>query len=100
MKYLFNLYGVHIANEVNDQLYTDKGFHVGCFLRDYEIFIDLKGQYLGEIVLENRLLFKSDSVYKNFCFGYHGKYSSIEYLGTPGFLGVIVQPLSYVNIEF
>ena len=98
MKYLFNLHGVHIANEVNDQLYTDKGVHVGHFLMDYEIFIDLKGYYLGEIVFENRLLFKSDSIYKKFCFGNHGKFKSIEFLGMPGCLGIVVQYLCYKNV--
>jgi hypothetical protein len=100
MKYLFNLHGVHIANGVDDQLYTDKGLHIGCFLKDYEIFIDLKGQYLGEIIFDNRLLFKSDSIYKNFCFGNYLKFNSIEYLGTPGFLGIIAQPSCYENVEF
>jgi hypothetical protein len=99
MKYLFDSNGGHIANELDKQLYTDKGKHVGLFLIDYNIFVDLQGKYLAEIVYENHLLHNLDSLCKTFNFGNHIKCRDIGYLGTPCFQGRIIKKSNYIDVN-
>ena len=61
MKYLFDSKGRHIANFINNQLYAPTGENIGHYLEKEEIFIDFSGRYLGEIILDNRLMYNRSS---------------------------------------
>ena len=56
MMHLYDSEGRHIANLDTGQLYSVSGRHVGAYMDDEGIFIDLEGRYLGEIVQNDRLL--------------------------------------------
>ena len=56
MQALFNSKGYHIANFNNNQLYNTSGDNIGHYLDSYQIFIDMDGKYLGEILYKNRLI--------------------------------------------
>lgn len=58
MKYLFDSTGRHVANLVNGQLHAPTGENIGHLLPDHGIFIDMSGRYLGEIVYNDRLMYK------------------------------------------
>lgn len=87
MTYLFNSRGEHIANLVNGQLYAPTGENIGHYLAQYNIFIDMHGRYLGEIVHANRLMRRIGSPYCSMNFGTYGNYGSIGNYGNPGNYG-------------
>ena len=62
--HLYNSDGQHIANLDSSQLYSVSGRHVGAYIDDAGIFIDLHGRYLGEIVQNDRLLEDPDSHFR------------------------------------
>ncbi|MCM3603206.1 hypothetical protein M3175_20925 [Robertmurraya korlensis] len=86
---LFNSKGHHIANFRNGQLHAPDGPNIGHYREREEIFIDMNGRYLGEIVKENRLMYKNNSPYKNTNFGVYGNYGNIGNYGNPGNYGSI-----------
>lgn len=53
---LYDSDGQHIASLDSSQLYSVSGRHVGVYIDDAGIFIDLEGHYLGEIFQNDRLL--------------------------------------------
>ena len=99
MKFLFDSKGHHIANEVNGQLYSTSGKNIGHFLKSNGFFIDMKGCYLGEIILKNRLLYKIGNGYEKISFGNYGNYGNIGNYGNPGNFGSIGQIGGYKDID-
>ncbi|MGS0765380.1 hypothetical protein [Syntrophomonas curvata] len=89
MEYLFDSKGNHIANLVNGHLHDPSGQNIGHFLSNEKILIDMHGQYLGEIVQGNRLLFNKTSPYLNVNFGSCGNYGNVGNYGNPGNYGSI-----------
>lgn len=85
---LYNSQGRHIANFVSGYLYAASGEHIGRYLEGEGIFVDLHGRYLGEIVAQNRLMYKPSSPYRTTNFGSVGYLGSIGNYGNPG--GAIV----------
>jgi hypothetical protein len=47
-----------------------------------QIFIDMNGSYLGEIIYENRLMFNLSSGYRSINFGSYGNYGNVATMGT------------------
>jgi hypothetical protein len=72
MRCLFDSNGRHIANLVEDQLFTAAGIHAGHWLEHREIFIDVDGRYLGELFHEDRLLYDERSRDRDAVYGDHG----------------------------
>lgn len=99
MKFLFDSKGNHIANEINGQLYLPTGRNIGHFLDSSGIFIDMDGYYLGEILFENRLLFRINNGYEYTCFGNYGDFGNIGNHGNPGNFGSIGQISGFRDIE-
>lgn len=89
MKFLFDSKGKHIANMVNNQLHSPQGKNIGHFLESYNIFIDMHGKYLGEIIHENRLMYRTYSSHKNTNYGVYGNYGNVGNYGNPGNYGSI-----------
>jgi hypothetical protein len=89
MKFLFDSRGSHIANEVNWQLHAPTGQNIGHYLATQKFYIDMDGYYLGEIVFENRLLYRLNNPYKSVCFGRFGNYGNVGNYGNPGNYGSI-----------
>lgn len=58
-------------------------------MKDYNFFIDMNGYYLGEIVLENRLMYRLNNGYQNTSFGNYGNYGNVGNYGNPGNHGSI-----------
>lgn len=100
MEFLFNSRGEHIANFVNGQLHAPSGQNVGHYLSNERIFIDMSGYYLGEIIHENRLMYKISSPYKSVNFGNYGNYGNVGNYGNPGNYGSIGLISGYRDIEF
>lgn len=99
MKFLFNSSGKHIANLINGQLYGPTGKNIGHFLSNEEIFIDMSGRYLGEIVHKNRLMYNLNSSYKSMNFGRYGNYGNVGNYGNPGNHGSIGTIGGYRDVE-
>lgn len=99
MQFLFNSRGKHIANEVNGQLHATTGKNIGHFLSQYGFFIDMRGHYLGHIVMGNRLMEQLNNPYKNTNFGVYGNYGNVGNYGNPGNQGSIGMIGGYKDIE-
>lgn len=56
IQYLFDSSGRHIANWAGRRLYAPTGEMIGYYLPAHAIFVDLSGEYLGEIRRGNRLM--------------------------------------------
>src|SRR5437667_9040325 len=84
MEYLFNSRGQHIANRVGKQLHAPTGQNIGHYLEQQNIFIDMSGRYLGEIVHTNRLMFNRYSQHRSTNFGNQGNYGNAGNYGNPG----------------
>lgn len=93
MNFLFDSNGKHIANLVNEQLHSPYGSNVGHFVPNCNIFIDMHGRYLGEIIYNNRLMYNINSPYISVNYGNNGNY------GNPGNQGNIGIISGYRNIE-
>jgi len=89
MDYLFDSSGRHIANFVNDQLHHPRGKNIGHFLQRQNIFIDMRGRYLGELVRGNRLMRNRNSIHKSANYGVYGNYGNVGNYGNPGNYGSI-----------
>lgn len=99
MKYLFDTNGRHISNEVNGQLHSTTGENKGHFMKSAGFFIDMEGYYLGEIVFENRLLYRLNNGYHNVCYGNYGNYGNVGNYGNPGNYGSIGQVAGFRDID-
>lgn len=98
MEFLFNSRGKHIANLVNGQLHAPSGQNIGHYLDGQNIFIDMRGKYLGEIVHENRLLYRRNSGHQSTNFGNYGNYGNAGNYGNPGNAGSIGTVGGYEDI--
>lgn len=98
MEFLFDSKGHNIANFVDGQLHALNGRNIGHFLKVEEIFIDMHGRYLGEIVQTNRLLYNIHSSYRAMNFGLYGNYGNVGNYGNPGNYGVIGLPGGYKDV--
>jgi len=99
MKYLFNSKGQHIASFINGQLHSPSGRNIGHYLEHEKIFIDMSGGYLGELVMEDRLMYYRHSQYKLMKFGRLGNYGNTGNQGNPGNSGTIGNLANYRDIE-
>lgn len=97
--FIFDLTGKHIANWVDEQLYAPTGENIGHYLPDLEIFIDMKGNYLGEIIFDERLVYDINSPYKLQNFGSLGDFGNIGNLGNPGNFGSLSLTSNYTEIK-
>lgn len=68
MKYLYDSKGNHIANFLNDTLHTLSGENIAQYLSNYEVFFDMKGYYLGEIIQNYYLMYNKNSPCKDMRF--------------------------------
>lgn len=84
MEYLFNSQGQHIANQVGDQLHAPSGENIGHWLEKENIFIDMQGNYLGEIIQGNRLMHNTQSPHLDFNFGTRGDFGNAGTYRDPG----------------
>ena len=90
MNFLFNSKGQHIANFVQGKrLHAPTGENIGHYLEDKKIFIDMEGQYLGEIVFNDRLMYNRSSQYRSTNYGNHGNFGNAGNHGNPGNHGSI-----------
>ena len=89
MDYLFDSRGKHIANLVNGQLHAPTGQNIGHLVKGQNIFIDMHGKYMGEIVLKNRLMYQTSSPYRSVNYGNYGNYGNVGNYGNPGNYGSI-----------
>lgn len=99
MQRLFNSSGAHIANESDGRLYAPGGSNVGRFIDSAEIFVDLNGRYLGEIVSDNRLLSRRSSPYHSVNYGNAGNAGNIGNYGNPGNHGTIGIPGGFEDVD-
>lgn len=83
MQFLFDSRGRHIANEVSGRLHTPAGKHLGHFMAQLGIFVDLDGHYLGEVVRANRLMVNRRSPHRAADFCIYGDYGTAGSFGTP-----------------
>ena len=65
MIHLYDSEGQHIATLDSSQLYGVSGRHVGAYIDDAGVFVDLRGRYLGEIYQNDRLLNHHTSPFHN-----------------------------------
>lgn len=98
MEYLFNSRGQHIANFINGQLHAPNGSNIGHYLDRAGIFIDMHGRYLGEIVRDNRLLYRSNSPHRSVNYGTYGNYGNAGNYGNPGSRGSIGMPGGFEDV--
>ena len=99
MNYLFDKSGHHIANEVNGQLHATSGKNIGHYLSNQGFFIDMKGYYLGEIVVKNRLMYRNNNPYRNTYFGNYGNYGNIGNYGNPGNYGYVGEISGFSDVD-
>ncbi|MBR0735138.1 hypothetical protein JQ595_41070 [Bradyrhizobium japonicum] len=98
MEYLFDSRGRHIANLVNGQLHAPSGQNIGHFLEAQAIFIDMRGRYLGEIISNNRLMYRENSPHRSTNFGNYGNYGNVGNYGNPGNFGSIGRIAGFSDI--
>jgi hypothetical protein len=98
LKFLFNSSGKHIANSINGQLHATNGRNIGHYIEGEDIFIDMDGRYLGEIVYDNRLLYRNNSPHRSVNYGNHGNYGSVGNYGNPGNHGSIGSVGGFVDV--
>lgn len=89
MEFLFNIRGQHIANFVNGQLHAPTGENIGHYMANQDIFIDMSGRYLGEIVQQNRLMYNRSSPHRSVNYGSYGNVGNYGNPGNYGNIGVI-----------
>ena len=98
VKYLHNSNGKHVANFVNGQLHACNGRNIGHYLDNHNIFVDMDGRYLGEIVFNNRLVYKNNSPFKSINLGNYGNYGNVGNYGNAGNTGSIGLFAGYIDI--
>jgi hypothetical protein len=98
MQFLFNSKGDHITNFVDDRLHAPSGKYIGHYLPAERIFIDTYGNYLGEIIRGDRLMYNKSSPYKFKIFSDHGTHSSAGSYGNPGTKSSIGSVSGYADV--
>jgi len=98
MKPLFNIHGEHIANDVNGHLHSTTGENIGHYIERAEIYVDLEGNYLGEIYQNNRLVYNTSSPYQNTNYGCRGNVGNVGDYGNYGNHGVISLPANFKDV--
>ena len=96
--YLFDSRGKLIVIDYNWQLYCPKGQHIGRYVPQNEFYIDCYGCYLGEIVLQDRLLFNTKNPYQSLNFGRCGDFGTIEVKNPDLSKFSITKPHGFLNI--
>ena len=101
IQFLFNYKGDHIATFTNGQLYSVLGKNIGHYIESSSIFVDMLGDYLGQIPFANRLLQSDIYKYEGVNYGVYGDYGDIGYLGNIGDGGEIddVEGFSDIPLE-
>ena len=99
MKFLFDSSGRHIANLVNGQLHAPRGENVGHWMEREQIFIDMRGRYLGQLLGGDRLVRQRNSPYRSVNFGVYGNHGNVGNYGNPGRYGRIALPGGYEDVE-
>jgi|SRR5690242_16013653 len=99
MRPLYDSRGTHIANAVNDQLHSPSGANIGHFLKHEAIFVDMRGRYLGEIVMGNRLMRSRKSKYVGVNFGSRGNCGNAAYVGTRSSVARVWQVADHEDIS-
>lgn len=96
MERIFNGAGQHIANWKDGGLFTPSGRHVGRYVEEHAVFVDIYGKYIGEIVTNlssqvkgQRLMRNEHSECLQWSFGGQGSIGSIGNLGSPGTVGSV-----------
>lgn len=98
VKFLYDSQGSPVASLINNNLYSNEGKYIGYFLAEYNIFVSQNGNYLGEIVFDNRLLFNEYSPYRFTNFGATGTPGNVGSYANPGNISAIPLPAGYSNI--
>jgi hypothetical protein len=99
MKRLYNLRGQHIANESGGRLYPPSGPNIGRHIDGADIYVDISGRYLGEVIYDNRLVSNRSSGYRSTNFGSAGTTGSIGSAGNPGNIGSIGSGGNFEDID-
>jgi hypothetical protein len=99
IQYLFDSRGRHIANLIGEQLHAPTGETIGRYEKTAGMFIDMSGNYLGEIVGRDRLLYNYSSSYRWRNYGNHGDCRNTCDSGTPEANGVISMPVGYGDVK-
>ena len=99
MDFLFDAAGLHIANRVGDQLHAPSGPNIGHWRETEKIFIDMSGRYLGEIVGNDRLMYRSNSPYRSTNFGNYGNRGNAGNYGNPGRRGSIGSVGGFTDVD-
>jgi hypothetical protein len=89
MRRFFNMRGEHIANESGGRLYAPSGSNIGRFIDGANIYVDISGRYLGEVLHDNRLVSNRTSGYRSTNYSNAGSTGSIGSAGNPGNIGSI-----------
>ncbi|HEY1463303.1 MAG TPA: hypothetical protein VGF44_07790 [Terriglobales bacterium] len=100
MTYLFDSRGYHVANLVGTQLHAPTGTNIGHYLEQQQIFIDMRGHYLGEIVFKNRLMYNKSSPHRSVNYGNYGNYGNAGNYGNPGNYGNIGTVARAISVPF
>lgn len=98
MQRLFDSHGKHIANCMSGKLHSPAGRHIGRLVKDRNVFVDVHGKYLGEIIRDNRLLYRRNSPHRSMNIGSLGNAGSIGNFGNPGTIGSIGSVSGYEDI--
>ena len=98
MQYLFDSSGRHIANRAGRRLYAPTGEHIGYYLPARAIFVDLSGQYLGEIRRGNRLMKKASPPWRDRSFSMPGESRDHEACGLHESLGSVGRVPGYDDL--
>jgi hypothetical protein len=99
MERLFDSHGQHIANVAHGRLYAPGGRNIGRYIDSANIFVDIGGRYLGEVLHGNRLLRNRASGYRSTNFGNAGSTGNIGNAGNPGNVGSIGMPGGYEDMD-
>lgn len=97
--YLYNSHGNNVANLINNRLYSIKGDNIGYFIEHLNFFANLDGVYIGEIIFNNRLMFRIENPYLGNNYGDRGNSGNIGDLGNPGNIGFIGDIPGYRDIK-
>jgi hypothetical protein len=99
MRFLFNSDGRCIAIENGQRLYALSGQNIGCPVAGREIFVDLDGRYLGEILGTNHLMWRKDSPHQQVNYGANIEFGGIGNFSNPPQMEKIKLPPGFSDIE-
>lgn len=85
----YNYNGQFIATAISEQLYSPHGDHLGRYIPSHKIYVDLKGNYLGQVPFANRLLRSDLYSFDEINFGEIESFGNIGYIGDIGSGGEI-----------